>query len=275
MVVWGGSGFIGRFLVGDLGEEHEVTAVGLPGGEGVPPRGVRAVGLDVLAGGDLTAVMAGADAVVYALAPNGRNGLAGPRMVEAATRVATAAAGVGIERWVHLSNVSVYPSGDGWTDDRTEPGPHYPLGESTLVMEAAVRRLLASTGARICFLRLAQVFDARPGLAGLPASYVEPGRNWQSFISLGDVATTVRAALAGVLPDVCVVADGSPLRAADAASLVARERGWPVHTVPPHRAVRFGPDRSGMLTSSLRIRPSVLHASGWRPSIRLSDRGRG
>ncbi|AVT40930.1 hypothetical protein C6W10_35840 [Plantactinospora sp. BB1] len=274
VVVLGGTGFVGGAIAGLLGAggrpEPGVVAVGLPGSGAAVPRGVPVVERDLLAdpasGEDL---LRGADAVVYALAPAGPRRTAGERMVEAAGRLASAAARAGVRRWVQVSNVSVYGPGDGWVEDDTPADPRNPLGEATVRMEETVRRRLAPGPTLGTFLRAGPVYAEDPERTGVSASYVDPGLNWLSFVRRDDLAGAVRLALAGKLPEVCVVADGEPLRAVEAARLAARWRGCAPRPVPEATAARFGADAYAVLTSSVRLRPVALLAAGWRPCAPL------
>ena len=271
IVVLGGTGFLGSVVAGHLARAHDVVAVGLPGSRaGGPPAG-RLVETDLLADPNAAAtVLLGADAVVYALAPAGPRGGSG-RLVTAAESLATAAAAVGVRHWVHLSNVSVYGSAEGWVDDSTAAAPDFELGFTTVRMEQATRHTLAEAGAATTFLRLGPVFADDATLTGVSASYVDPGCNWQSYVCRPDVATAVALALAGRLPEFCVVSDGAPVRTAQAARIAALRRGVAARPVPRETALRFGENSFGVLNSSVRARPVALRAAGWRPTVRLSE----
>ncbi len=267
VTVIGGTGFIGQAVVATLSREHAVLAVGLPGRtvRGRPDGRHRTVHTDVL--GDAAALaeaMRGADAVVYALAPRATGPQLGPAVVSAAARVAAAAVEAGVRRWLHLSNVSVYPSGTRWVDEDTPPDPGYPLGLATVRMESVTGDILCAGQVRPTFLRLGPVF-ATPALEGVLQSYVGSGDNWLSYVDRDDAAEAVRLALNEQPRRAYVVGDGEPLRAAVAAAVAAAHRGHRTHRLTDARARRLGPDSYGILTSSVRLRPRALIAAGWRP----------
>lgn len=268
VVVLGGTGHVGRAVVDQLREAHEVVSVGLPGSGDATASAVRTVERDLLAAGEPPAeLLAGADAVVYALAPRGPRGTGTHRlMVEAAGRLSRAAAAGDVREWVHVSNVSVYPSSDDWVDDATAASPEYPLGHATAAMEDAVLGRFEGGDAAVTFLRTGPVYASDGLLTGISASYVEPGLNWLSAVCRDDVASAVRVALGGGLPQVCVVSGPVPVTAVDAAHAAAARRGTAARPVSDATARRFGADVYGMLTSSVRIRPAALLAAGWTPT---------
>jgi nucleoside-diphosphate-sugar epimerase len=266
VAVIGGTGFVGRAVAARLGSDHEVVVAGLPGSRPAELTGVTVVEGDLLAdGAALAAALRGADAVVYALAPRRRRRAGG--LPEAAARVAAAAASARVRHWVHLSNVSVYPPSEAWVEDTTPPAPHHPLGHATLRMERVVEDRVAGVGAAVTFLRMGPVYTLSDALPGVWSSYVEPGANWLSFVLRDDVAAATLLALAGRLPRVCVVGDGAPARAVEAASIAARRRDTRPRALSEPAARRLGPDTYGTLVSSVRLRPAALLAAGWRPTV--------
>lgn len=211
VIVGGGSGTIGRALVGSLaGDGHEVVVLSRSPDRvtGLPP-GARAVGWDAEGRGDWWGEVDGADAVVHLAGANiaggpwteGRRRLLRDSRVVSSRAIADAVLGVGSppEVLVQASAVGYY--GDGGDEVKTEtdpPGEGF-LADLSVEWEAASAPVEAE-GIRRPILRTSLVLAADEGILPVMAipfrlfvgGRVGRGDQWVPWIHLADEVAAIR-----------------------------------------------------------------------------------
>jgi len=220
IAVTGGSGLVGRGLVGLLAEGHEIVNIDIAapgasgGGDVVDGPEVEHSPTDVLDLPRLCVAVRGADAIVHAA------GIPGPAFgteseilevnVEGTKNVGLAAAEEKVPRVVFVSSEAVL--GFVFSDGRTRPR-RFPIDESHPLapMEVYGRsKLLAETALKRTALPGATVVCLRPPWVWSPEEYeklreltAEPGKWWDglwAYVHRDDLARAVELAATAEIP---------------------------------------------------------------------------
>lgn len=294
VVVTGAAGYLGAAVCARLAARG-VPCIGLV--RAAVPASLAAV--DVRAIGDLAtvdaaaldAVLGGARAVVHfagrAHVPAGSQAAAALMRdnVEAARRVAQAAARRGVAQFVLASSVKVNgertsPGRPFRPDDPADPQDDY--ARSKLAGEAAVRDALAGGPTSLAVLRLPLVYGPHaPANFARLVEAVAQGRplplravhNRRSLLGLDNLADAVEAAVQAQLVGTHFVADAEAVSTPDLVRAIAAALGRPARLVAvPLALLRLAGRLAGQsaaiarLTESLEVDTSSLaRASGWQP----------
>lgn len=289
MLVTGGAGFIGSYIVEQLvAAGHQVTVVDdLSAGPGHSHPGASYRVESVL---DTTfpETCRGMDTVIHAAAQTSVSYSVRNPAADAVTNVIgtvkalEAAATGGVRRFVFLSSAAVY--GDSAVPPTAEDHPADPVspyGLSKLVGERYVRLLAEQAGMEWVVLRLANVYGPRQnpaGEAGVVAKWVsalaagEPitlygdGGQSRDFVYAGDVAGAVVQA-ATRTPLACGIYNVGTGSETTLTELLATLSSLTGKAAPVQRA----PARSGDLERSALDSSSARCALGWAALTPLAD----
>ena len=241
VVVTGATGFIGSHVCPELARNGwTVKALSRKRTELTAP-GVEPVIIEDLLNGHLARLFEGADAVVH-LAGLAHVNRASQTSVDgfergnvtATGRVVSAAAEVGVRRFVHLSSASIFGNETSFIgiNDETLPQPSTPYARSKLSAEQVVLHARASNGLSTVILRPPMVFG--PRMKGNPArlfSFVRNrlpmpvlARTRRSMIYVGNLAAGIVAAVNSDAPTSLpyIVADEPALSIPELVDLVSR-----------------------------------------------------
>lgn len=249
-LITGATGLVGGALAHALlDDEESVTLLvrSAGGARELAARGARIVVGDLSAGPHLDAAVQGAQRVVHCAARAGDTGDIQPFLednVEGARRLAQRAAGAGIERFVHVSSISVHGNASLGSIDETRPTTPiagYPYAESKRLSEAAVAEA-ESEGMQVFVCRLGSVYGpashhwtVRPVTlmtrSPIGMLLVEGGEGLQNPIFLDDAVTGLRALAAheGAAPGAYFLTD-------DAVTYETFFRGYAAALSRPFRA---------------------------------------
>ncbi|MEA3247995.1 MAG: TIGR01777 family oxidoreductase, partial [Gemmatimonadota bacterium] len=170
--------------------------------------------------------------------------------------------------FVSGSAVGIYGDrGDEWLDESSEPGRDF-LGAVARDWEAATTPA-ADAGVRVVLLRTGVVLGRGGGMLGqlaLPfrlggGATLGSGRQWMSWISLGDaIRAIIRAIDDPALRGPVNVVSPEPVRNADFTAALARALHRPALLAVPAPVLRlaFGEMADGVLLASQRVRPGAL-----------------
>lgn len=273
IVVAGASGFIGRALCAELERRGlRITRVGRRATSTVrwPEPGVEF-------GDEAVRAFAGARAVVsLAGTPISERWTAARKRAIRDSRVgltgvlarAIARASDRPPAFVSGSAVGIYGDrGDEWVDESSEPGRDF-LAAVARDWEAATAPA-ADAGVRVVLLRTGVVLGRGGGILGrlaLPfqlggGATLGSGRQWMSWISLGDaIRAIIRAIDDPALRGPVNVVSPEPVRNADFTAALAHVLHRPVLLAVPAPVLRlaFGAMADGVLLASQRARPGAL-----------------
>ncbi|WP_323778793.1 NAD(P)-dependent oxidoreductase [Leisingera sp.] len=208
IVVTGGSGRVGRYVVACLAADHEVINADLTPPKDPAPAGVQYVQADVMNLASLRAAIEGADAVVHLAGLDYDWGCASEDYIRVnalgSWHVLQAAEDAGLTKVVLCSSISICGLQEmrpGWQaqalpiTERHENRPVYPYGVSKQVAEA-MGESFARKGKLevICIRPLAVIL---PETLGDYLEFVDaPDRNWLFYyVTVGDLARAFKAAV--------------------------------------------------------------------------------
>jgi nucleoside-diphosphate-sugar epimerase len=233
IVVTGGSGKAGRWVVRDLREHgHDVLNVDLVRDDG-PHGSTLAVDLTDL--GQCHDVIAGADAVVHVAAipaPGLRaEGETFRNNILSTYNVFAAAAGQAVSRIVNASSETVLglpfdvPPLYAPIDEDIEPRPESSYALAKLLGEEMARQVHRRTGIPIVSLRISNIMEPEDYEA-FPGYWADSSlRKWNlwSYVDVRDVALAVRLALEAPVEraEVCIIAAADNLMTRPSADLMA------------------------------------------------------
>lgn len=281
IAVTGSRGLIGSALVALLAADGH-RAVRLVTGMATPPPGDGTpwVPWEPMSPVD-PAVFAGADAVVHLAGENLADGrwTAAKKArirdsrVTPTRHVAAAAAAGGVKVFVSGSAVGIY--GDRGDEELTEdspPGTGF-LADVCREWEAAAEPAVAA-GRRVVWLRTGMVLSVAGGALAkqLPAfrfgggAVLGSGRQWVSWVGIGDVARAIRHALtADVVSGPVNVVSPDPVTNREFARALGRVLRRPVLLTLPRFMLRaaFGEVADAALLASQRAVPRKLSAAGF------------
>ncbi len=286
ILVTGSSGFLGGALMARLAVEgHDLVLPVRVGPTAVPP-------IEEMTADRWRPLLAGADAVVHAAAiahigadvPRERY-LAVNR--DASARLAEAAAGEGVRRFVFLSSIraQVGPTSAAVQDERTPPAPTEAYGESKLAAE----RLIAAAFPAAIHLRPALIAGGAPkgnlallarlARTGLPlpfAGFDAP----QAVVGRDNLVDAVLLALAddAMAGQTFVVADephpslaGMLRWLREGMNMPHRLFGLPEPLLRWPAAMLGRAEAFARLTGGLRVDSARLRAAGWTPRQPLAE----
>lgn len=241
ILVTGASGLIGRALVPVLARQgHRVTAVSRRQQLDVPCAAVLAC--DLAATPPPREVLARIDTVVHMAGDSGASGASleqlRPINVEAARRLALAAADAGVKRFVHVSSIKVhgeFSPAHASFDEHSPLAPATPYAQSRCEAEQALAEVAAHSAMAVVTARPVAVFGAQaPANFARLARWIAQGRplpvvtgSLRSVLSV-DSAASALALLAthrGAAGRIFVVADPEPLAMTQIVSLLAQAMG--------------------------------------------------
>jgi len=275
VAITGASGFLGGTLAAALrGDGVEVVTIG---------RGARSdVWWDPAAGRLDAGRLAGADAVIHlAGATIGRRWTrARKREIRESRTLGTRLLAQTIARLAPVPRVLVSASaigyygdrGDEWLTEESTPGDDF-LAEVTREWERAADPARAA-GVRVVHVRTGLVLSPSGGALPrlLPAfrlglgGPLAHGRQWMSWIALGDLVRAFRVALdSGLLAGAVNVVSPSPVTNAEFTATLARVLRRPAFVPVPAFALRalFGEMADATLLASQRVRPARLLQAGF------------
>jgi nucleoside-diphosphate-sugar epimerase len=233
IVVTGGSGKAGRWVVRDLREhDHDVLNVDLVRDDG--PHGTT-LAVDLTDLGECHDVIAGADAVVH-LAAIPAPGLKAEgetfrNNILSTYNVFAAATGQGVSRIVNASSETVLglpfdvPPLYAPIDEAIEPRPESSYALAKLLGEEMARQAHRRTGTPIVSLRISNIMEPQD-YAAFPGYWADARlRRWNlwSYVDVRDVAQAVRLALEVPVEraEVCIVAAADNVMTRPSADLMA------------------------------------------------------
>lgn len=287
VVLTGGSGFLGGALATRLHDAGHTLV--LPARREIR-HGVAIPSIADMTAAEWTPIVAGADAVVHAAAiahigssvPPGDYGAVNR---DASARLAQAAAGAGVQRFVFISSIraQVGAASAERQDEASAESPTEPYGRSKLEAERLIRGVFPDA----VVLRPALIVGPHPKgnlaallrLAALPlplpfGGLVAP----QAMASLGGVADAALMALgrADMAGQTYCLAEEPHLSLADMLAAMRRGLGRPARLFSVPAGLAAAPlrllGRSAMadrLTVGLRVDSTRLRALGWRPDVPL------
>jgi UDP-glucose 4-epimerase len=287
ILVTGAAGFVGRAVLTALAQRGFVLRAALR----TPPRSPLPAGIEIAELPDLASefdwkpLLNGVDLVIH-LAAIADSGAADPALHDrvnrwATERLARAAAGSGISRFVFISSIRAQsgPSADHALTERDAAEPSDGYGRSKLAAEAAVR----TAGVPFSILRPVPLYG--PGVKGnfsllLRAAQsrwplpVKDFVNRRSLLGIDNLVSAIEFVLSAAvaLNETYIVADpGTPPRLADVMAILRQAQGRRSMIFPlsrpivemPMRLLR--PDLWERLSGNLRADPAKLLAAGWQP----------
>jgi nucleoside-diphosphate-sugar epimerase len=284
----GGTGFIGRYLVGELSKRGYRIRVLLRRPSAVPSECASAVVGDLRRPQNMAAALAGADAVIHSAgSPHAMSGLPEDdhRLLdtEATVALARAAQRAGCRRFVFLSSIRAQsgPTAPAVLTETTEFAPTDAYGRSKLAAE----RGLAEVGIDWAALRLVLVYG--PGMKGNMARLIDLARTRlllplgalrgrRSLLALENLAVAIDCVLSAPAPiqRPLIVADREALTIAEMIAALRHGLGRRpgIFWVPEplvrasFRAAGSG-DSYERLAGSLVADPSALLRLGWQPAV--------
>jgi nucleoside-diphosphate-sugar epimerase len=295
VVVIGGTGFLGRHLVGELtvAMPGRVVVLARRAAPELPP-GCRFRSLDVESDPAALAELVPAGAAVVNLVDLGR-GVDGPRHVEITRHLLAACARAGAARLVHVSTVAVAGGGPRGLVDETAPcRPGDAYQKRKLEVEETLRREVPA-GLDLVVLRPSSIFgDGGRSLVALAGSLARGRRavNWarsclfarraMHLVPVETVVAAVRWALARPAPfageTFLVSADdeaGNTFRPVERALMAAL--GVPDYPLPPlalpPKLLALLLRASGRLRlhPAARFSPARLRSRGFAPSLTFEE----
>lgn len=272
VLVTGASGFVGRAIAALLSERGMAVRPAARGTAGPLP--------DLSSDFDPAPLLEGVTAVVHAAGlahqPSGTSEALLHRVnAEAAGRLARAAAGRGITRFVLISSIRAIagPSAEGVLDETTKPAPTDAYGRSKLAGEIAVREAFPDA----VILRPPVIYGPRVKanmarllqLARLPLPLPLANlKGRRSVVSDRNFASAVAFVLRGET-GTFHVDDGAPLSVPDliAALRASLGRKPGLFAVPgtPSLLQAFAPRFADQLARDLVVTSAALRARGWQP----------
>jgi nucleoside-diphosphate-sugar epimerase len=219
VVITGGAGRIGRTVCAALADRWDLVPVDVDPADGVGR-------LDVTDGAACREIFAGADAVVHLAAdpsPDATWDSVLPTNIEGAYQVATAAADCGVRRLVLASSlhaVGGYPQ-SRQRRETDQPRPRNLYGASKAWAEALGSVIAATSATTVVAMRIGYFAETPP-----PATEEWTGQHG-AWLSAGDAADLVRAAVEATEVDGSVVVNGTSANRYSLADLTqARALGY-------------------------------------------------
>ena len=288
----GATGFIGRYLLGELPKHGHRVRVLLRSPIAAMPAHASAVIGDLRYPQNLAAALAGADAVIHSAGlAHAASGLPEEdyRSINAAATVALARAAErsGVARFVFLSSIRAQcgPVADAVLTEAAEPRPTDAYGKSKLAAELGLAEL------KLDWVALRPVLVYGPGVKGNMAQLVKLARSpWplplgsisarRSLLALENLASAIEVVLAAARPlrRAYIVADRDALTVGQmiAAMRQGLARKSNVFRFPPallgalSRAAGQGEAYSRVAGPSV-ADPSALMGLGWRPAVETTS----
>jgi nucleoside-diphosphate-sugar epimerase len=292
LALTGATGFIGQYLLRDLPKRgHRVRAL-LRRPVSLPPETASAVIGDLARPQNMSAALAGVDAVVHSAGlAHAMSGLPEDdyRLLntEATIRLARAARRAGAKRFVFLSSIRAQtgPTADTLVTEALAPRPTDAYGRSKLAAERGLAEL------DLDWVSLRAVLVYGPGVKGNMAQLVRLARSpfplplasltaRRSLLALENLSAAIDAVLAapGTLRRVLIAADPQALTIAE---MIAALRGGlsrrpNVFALPPAllefalRAARRE-EIYQRLSGPLIADPAALMSLGWAPQLATRD----
>ena len=284
----GATGFIGRHLLRELPKRGYRVRVLLRRPTALPPEATGAVVGDLARPQNMSAALAGVDAVIHSAGiAHGMSGLPEDDYrvlnTEATVGLARAAERAGAKRFVFLSSIRAQtgPVADGVLTEAQDAAPTDPYGRSKLAAEEG----LAQLGLDWVALRPVLVYG--PGVKGNMAALVRLARSpyllpfgalsaKRSLLALDNLVGAIDVALSapGSLRRPLIVADPQALSVADMLAALREGLGRRpgLIPVPPRlialafRAIRRT-EQLERLAGSLVASPAALQGLGWVPEV--------
>jgi nucleoside-diphosphate-sugar epimerase len=284
----GATGFIGRHLLRELPKRGYRVRVLLRRPSAVPPEASSAVVGDLARPQNMSAALAGVDAVIHSAGiAHAMSGVPEDDYrilnTEATIGLARAAERAGAKRFVFLSSIRAQtgPVAEGVLTEDLEPKPTEPYGESKLAAE----RGLAQLGLDWVALRPVLVYG--PGVKGNMAALVKLARSpyplplggltgKRSLLALDNLVSAIDTVLAAPDPlrRPLIVADPEPLTLPAMVAALRQGLGRPpaLFSVPQglmEAACRaLGRSETFQrIAGSLVASPSALQGLGWAPPV--------
>ena len=284
----GATGFIGRHLLRELPKRGYRIRVILRRPSAVPPEASSAVVGDLARPQNMSAALAGVDAVIHSAGiAHAMSGVPEDdyRVLNTAATIglARAAERAGAKRFVFLSSIRAQtgPVAEGVLTEELEPKPTDAYGESKLAAE----RGLAQLG--IDWVALRPVLVYGPGVKGNMAALLRLARSpyplplgglsgKRSLLALDNLVAAVDAVLAGPDPlrRPLIVADPEPLTVGAMIGAIRQGLGRGPGLFPAPRVLMEAACRAlgraeafERLAGSLVASPSALQALGWVPPV--------
>jgi UDP-glucose 4-epimerase len=283
ILVTGGSGFIGRHVVSELGEDG--ARIRVLDAQPHPDPDVEIVQGDLGDPGVIEAALdGGVDAVVHLAAVTSvLRSLEQPRLtyrtnVAATAELLEAAREAGARSFVFAStNAVTGPMDAPAITESATLRPLTPYGSTKAAAEMLMSAYTASYGVRCTALRLTNVYG--PGMQakdsivarlmrairlGSTFEIYGDGRQVRDYVHVSDVVAAVRL---GVLREEwrgpIVIGTGTSLSVLEVVDTVRKLSGAEL-------PVRHGPARAGEMPAVI-VDPSRAHAAGWRPRFGFAE----
>jgi nucleoside-diphosphate-sugar epimerase len=284
----GATGFIGRHLLRELPKRGYRVRVLLRRPSAVPPEASSAVVGDLARPQNMSAALAGVDAVIHSAGiAHAMSGVPEDDYrvlnTQATIGLARAAERAGARRFVFLSSIRAQsgPVAEGVLTEALEPRPTDAYGESKLAAERGLAEL------KLDWVALRPVLVYGPGVKGNMAALLELARSpyplplgglsgRRSLLALDNLAAAIDVVLCapGPLRRPLIVADPEPLTVG--AMIAAMRQGLgraPALFALPQPLIAAGCRALGRsqaferLAGSLAASPSALQALGWVPPV--------